>query len=109
MSAAQLLGSLTEVAKRSQPQPGSLECFSGMNCSRNWEQSGAAKNDLSDESPVIPGDPLFSRLSDVTSDATYEPSEVAAFLEELRGAQQIAKVPRSVRLARWAQKLNVGI
>ena len=76
----------------------------------------SSRNDLSDESPVIPGYPLLSRLSDVTSDATYEPGEVAAFLEELRGAQQIAKEPRSVcgldnllRLARWAQKLNGGI
>jgi hypothetical protein len=76
----------------------------------------SSRNDLSDESPVIPGYPLLSRHSDVTSDATYDPSEVAASLEELRGAQQIAKEPRSVRgldnpvrLARWAQKLNVGI
>lgn len=60
--------------------------------------------------------PLLSRLTDYTSDATYKPNEVASFLEELRRAQQIAKKPRSIRgldnlfrIARWAQKLNVGI
>jgi hypothetical protein len=77
-----------------------------------WNTQNAA----TEESPIIPGFPLLSRLSDVTSDVTYEPDEVASFLEELRHAQQIVKEPRSirgldnlVRIARWAQKLNVGI
>jgi hypothetical protein len=95
MSAAQLLGSLTEVAQRSQPQLGPWHVAAMMNCSRNWEQSGAAEMTYR----MSPGHPLLSRLSDVTSDATYEPSEVAAFLEELRGAQQIAKEP--ARFAAW--------
>ena len=77
-----------------------------------WNSQDAS----SEEHPIIPNFPLLSRLSDVTSDPTYEPGEVAAFLEELRRAQQIAKEPRSVRgldnlvrIARWAQSLNVGI
>ena len=47
---------------------------------------------------------------------TYEPNEGASFLVELRRAQQIVTEPRSIRgldnlirLARWAQKLNLGI
>jgi hypothetical protein len=78
----------------------------------NWNSQDAS----SEEHPIIPNFPLLSRLSDVTSDPTYEPGEVAVFLEELRRAQQIAKEPRSVRgldnlvrIARWAQSLNVGI
>lgn len=67
-------------------------------------------------SAVIPGFPLLSRLSDISSEAIYEPDEVASFLEELLRAQQVVKKPGSIRgldnlirIARWAQKLNVGI
>jgi hypothetical protein len=77
-----------------------------------WNSQNAATKD----SPIIPGFPLLSRFSDVTSDAVYEPDEVASFLEELRRAQQIAKERRSIRaldnlirIARWAQQLNLGI
>jgi len=68
------------------------------------------------ESLIVPGFPLLSRLTDVTSDATYQPSEVAQLLSEILRAQQIAKNPGSIRaldnllrVARWAAKLNVGI
>lgn len=84
-----------------------------------FKELGAAsnKNNLGrDESSIVPGFPLLSRLSDVTSDATYEPSEVAQLLSEIHRAQQIAKGRRSIRaldnlirVARWADKLNVGI
>jgi hypothetical protein len=74
------------------------------------------QNGAPEESPIVPGFPLLSRLSDFTSDVTYEPNEVASFLQELRRAQQIAKAPRAIRgldnlirIARWAQKLNLGI
>jgi len=75
------------------------------------------KNNLGrDESSIVPGFPLLSRLSDVTSDATYPPGEVAQLLSEIHRAQQIAKGRRSIRaldnlirVARWAEKLNVGI
>lgn len=77
-----------------------------------WNSQNAA----TEESPIIPGFPLLSRLSDISSDAVYEPGEVASFLEELLRAQQIVKKPRSIRgldnlirIARWAQNLNVGI
>jgi len=77
-----------------------------------WNSQNAATG----ESPIIPGFPLLSRLSDISSDAIYEPDEVASFLEELLRAQQIVKKPRSIRgldnlirIARWAQKLNLGI
>jgi hypothetical protein len=68
------------------------------------------------EFPGILASQLVSRLSDISSDATYEPDEVASFLEELLRAQQIVKKPRSIRgldnlirIARWAQELSVGI
>ena len=77
-----------------------------------WNSQNAA----TEESPTIPGFPLLSRLSDISSDAIYEPDEVVSLLEELLRAQQIVKKPRSIRaldnlirIARWAQKLNVGI
>lgn len=77
-----------------------------------WNSQNAA----TEESPIIPGFPLLSRLSDISSDAVYEPGEVASFLEELLRAQQIVKKPRSIRgldnlirTARCAQNLNVGI
>src|SRR5207245_6890108 len=75
--------------------------------SSNGEEAGAAL--------VVPGFPLLSRLSDITSDATYQPDEVAQLLSEILRAQQIAKGRRSIRaldnlirVARWAAKLNVG-
>jgi len=77
----------------------------------NWDGTEATE-----ETPIIPGFPLLSRLSDVTSDAIYEPEEVAGFLEELHRAQQVVKEPRSIRgldnlirIARRASRLNVGI
>jgi len=77
-----------------------------------WNSQNAA----TEESPIIPGFPLLSRLSDISSDAIYEPDEVASFLKELLRAQQIVKKPRSIRgldnlirIVWWAQKLNVGI
>jgi len=75
-----------------------------------------SQNGAPEESQMVSGFPLLSRLSDFTADVTYEPNEVAAFLEELRRAQQIAKERRSIRgldnlirIARWAQQLNLGI
>lgn len=66
--------------------------------------------------PVLPNFPLLSRLSDIASDATYEPNEVAPFLAELVRAQRSVKEPRSIRgldilirVTRWAEKLKVGI
>ncbi len=77
---------------------------------------GNIQNAATEDSPIIPGFPLLSRFSDITSDATYAPDEVASFLAELHRAQQIVKEPRSIRgldnlirIARWAQKLNLGI
>jgi hypothetical protein len=78
----------------------------------DWNSQNTATKDI----PIVPGFPLLSRFSDVTSDAVYEPDEVASFLEELRRAQQIAKERRSIRaldnlirITRWAQKLHLGI
>jgi hypothetical protein len=72
------------------------------------EETGAA--------PVAPGFPLLSRLCDATIDATYQPDEIARLLLETIRAQQIAKGRRSIRaldniirVARWAERLNVGI
>lgn len=84
-----------------------------------FEELGAtwnSGNSATEENPIIPRFPLLSRLSDISSDATYEPNEVASFLEELLRAKQIVKEPRSIRgldnlirIARWAQQLNLGI
>ena len=75
-----------------------------------------AESNSNNEGPTVPGFPLLSRLTDVTSDATYQPSEVAQLLSEILRAQQIAKKPGSIRaldnllrVARWGAKLNVGI
>lgn len=66
--------------------------------------------------PVLPNFPLLSRLSDIASDATYEPNDVAPFLAELGRAQRSVKEPRSIRgldilirITRWAEKLKLGI
>jgi hypothetical protein len=60
--------------------------------------------------------PLLSRLADISDDALYEPGEVDALLAECLQAQDKVKEPLAirgldnlVRIARWAQKLQVGI
>lgn len=70
----------------------------------------------SEEGPVIPAYPLLSRLSDMTADALYERNEVDALLDECVRSQARVKTPYAirgldnlVRIARWAQKLKVGI
>jgi hypothetical protein len=77
-----------------------------------WNSESAAQA----EGPIVPSFPLLSRFSDITSDAIFEPNEVASFLAELHRAQRIARERRSIRgldnlirIARWAQKLNLGI
>jgi hypothetical protein len=69
-----------------------------------------------EEGPVIPAYPLLSRLSDMTADALYERNEVDALLDECVQTQARVKTPYAirgldnlVRIARWAQKLKVGI
>jgi|SRR6478609_512256 len=69
-----------------------------------------------EEGPVIPAYPLLSRLSDMTTDALYERNEVDALLDECLQSQARVKHPDAlrgldnlVRIARWAQKLKVGI
>ncbi len=69
-----------------------------------------------EEGPVIPAYPLLSRLSDMTADALYEPREVEALLDECIQTQARVKAPDAIRgldnmirIARWAQKLKVGI
>lgn len=67
-------------------------------------------------SPLVPAYPLLSRLSDISEDALYEPGEVDALLAECVKAQAKVNDPLAirgldnlVRIARWAQKLRVGI
>jgi hypothetical protein len=64
----------------------------------------------------LPSYPLLSRLGDIADVALYEPDEVNALLAEIAQAQAQVKAPPSircldnlVRIARWAQKLKVGI
>jgi len=59
---------------------------------------------------------LLSRLNDIAGDAVYERGEVDALLAEYLRAQSAVKDPRAlrgvdklIRIARWAQKLGVGI
>jgi hypothetical protein len=69
-----------------------------------------------EEGPVISAYPLLSRLSDMTVDALYDRNEVDALLDECVQTQARVKAPYAirgldnlVRIARWAQKLKVGI
>jgi hypothetical protein len=66
--------------------------------------------------PILPDYPMLSRLDDITDDAVYQPTEVNALLAELLRSQGVVKDPRAVRgvdkfvrIARWAQKLGLGI
>ncbi|MBZ5504757.1 MAG: hypothetical protein LAO78_04635 [Acidobacteriia bacterium] len=68
------------------------------------------------EGPVIPAYPLLSRFSDMAADALYEPQEVDSLLNECLQTQARVKDPQAIRvldnmirIARWAQKLKVGI
>jgi hypothetical protein len=67
-------------------------------------------------SSSVPWYPLLSRLRDITDDALYGPGEIDALLAEILRAQDIVRDPQSIRgldtlarIARWAQKLKVGI
>jgi len=78
----------------------------------NWEQYD--KNGK--QGPLVHEFPLISRLYDDTEDTVYEPREVDALLAEYLRAQAIIKSPSAIRgldnlirIARWAQKLKLGI
>ena len=65
---------------------------------------------------LVPAYPLLSRLSDISDDALYESGEVDALLAECVQAQVKVKDHLAIRgldnlfrIARWAQKLKVGI
>jgi hypothetical protein len=60
--------------------------------------------------------PLLSRLVDIASDAIYQPKEVHSLLAEYLRAQQVVTKQKSIRgldklirIAKWAEKLKVGI
>jgi hypothetical protein len=67
--------------------------------------------------PILTDYPLMSRLDgDIANDAWYAPSDVEPLYAEYLRAQRAVTDPRSVRgldklirIARWAQKLKVGI
>ena len=66
--------------------------------------------------PALPKFPLMSRLSDITEDTIYQPGEIDALLEEYLRAQSQITDPRAlrgidklIRIARFAQKLKMGI
>ncbi len=74
-----------------------------------WETGG-------ERQPVLKDYPLLSRLDEITSDATYAPEEVSSLLTEYSRAEQVVKDPESIRgldklirIAKWAQKLQLGI
>jgi hypothetical protein len=74
-----------------------------------WESGG-------EREPPLPDYPLLSRLDDITSDATYAPDDVSPLLAEYSRAQQAARDPQSlrgldnlIRIAKWAQRLRLGI
>jgi len=71
---------------------------------------------LQGEGPVIPAYPLLSQFSDMTANPVFERHEVDALLDECLLAQARVKNPFAlrgldnlIRIARWAQKLKVGI
>jgi hypothetical protein len=88
-------------------------------CDELFEELGAkwdTENSRTQGQSVLPEFPSLSRLSDIASDAVYEPDEVASFLAELFRAQQAVKERQSIRgldnlirIARWAAKLKAGI
>jgi hypothetical protein len=78
----------------------------------NWEQY----DNNGRKGPLVHEFPLMSRLNDESEDTVYEPREVAALLAEYWRAQAIVKTPSAIRgldnlirIARWAQKLKLGI
>jgi hypothetical protein len=69
-----------------------------------------------EQGPLIPAYPMLSRLSDMTADALYGRNEVDTLLDECLQTQARVKtrdtirgLDNLVRIARWAQKLKVGI
>jgi hypothetical protein len=69
-----------------------------------------------DKIPLMPAYPLLSRLTDQTASAVYAPNEVDALLAECLQSQARVKSPDAlrgldnlVRIARWSQKLKLGI
>jgi hypothetical protein len=78
----------------------------------DWEKYRREDSD----NPVLPAYPLLSRLEDLADDTIYEPDEVETLLAECLRAQDKVKDPQAIRvldnlirIARWAQKLKVGI
>src|SRR5215813_3318363 len=68
------------------------------------------------QGPVLSAYPLLSRLGDIAEDTFYEPDEVDALLAEylraqnkVKDIQAIRALDNLIRIARWAQKLKVGI
>jgi hypothetical protein len=68
------------------------------------------------EKTTLPEYPLLSRLVDIASDAIYQPKEVHSLLAEYLRAQQVVTKQKSIRgldklirIAKWAEKLKVGI
>ncbi len=118
-----LAGDPNTYAKTFQPTSSadrSLSIGVGMfQCDELFKELGAKwdiENSSAQRQPILPDFPLMSRLSDIASDAVYEPDEVASLLAELFRAQQAIKERQSIRgldnlirIARWAAKLKVGI
>lgn len=81
-----------------------------------FTELGAEWKDRDQQQPALTQYPLLSRLGDITSNATYAPDEVDSFLAELLRAQQVVRDPKSIRgldklirIAKWAQKFQLGI
>ena len=82
-----------------------------------FDELGAkSQTTSSPEDYSLPGFPLLSRLSDITSSAVYQPSEILPFQAELLHAQRVAKQPASIRgldnlirITRLAQKQSLAI
>jgi hypothetical protein len=74
------------------------------------------RNAQRQEKTTLPEYPLLSRLADIASDAIYQPKEVHSLLAEYLRAQQVVTKQKSIRgvdklirIAKWAEKLKVGI
>ena len=81
-----------------------------------FKELGARWENGAERQPPLPNYPLLSRLDDITSDVIYEPDEINSLLAEYSLAEQVVKDPQSIRgldklirIAKWAQKLQLGI
>jgi hypothetical protein len=81
-----------------------------------FKELGARWGSGRERQPILPDYRLLSRLDDITSSAIYAPDEISSLLAEYSRAEQVVREPQSIRgldklirIAKWAQQLQLGI